>query len=266
MTSQRMTALEQWGLLGRYLALGLIVFLAIGLSALTAASATGYLPWLTLDLRLGNAPLPYAGMALQIGMTALLVGLLFFLPTDRRMLRLEQSHREFQISMDDISNAYRLAHARDREGLFHLSSEFDGVRERLAFLRDHPDLRSLEPDVLEVAAQMSEKSRELADIYSTEKVERARTFLQQRQEEAAAFDERLALVGRTLDELRRWNQQLNVEDSVRRTQIAQLEQDLIDLLPGLEYEPATGRSEPFVLEERLATDKPNVVPITPKKV
>jgi len=65
-----------------------------------------------------------------------------------------------------------------------MSSEFDAVRERLAYLRDHPDLDSLEPQVLELAAQMSHQSRELSDIYNDEKVTRAKTFLKQRQEEA----------------------------------------------------------------------------------
>ena len=51
-----------------------------------------------------------------------------------------------------------------------MSSEFDAVRERLAYLHDHHDLDSLEPSVLEVAAQMSHQSRELSDIYSDEKL------------------------------------------------------------------------------------------------
>ena len=35
-----------------------------------------------------------------------------------------------------------------------------------------------------MAAQMSHESRELAEVYSTERVDRARQFLRQRQEEA----------------------------------------------------------------------------------
>jgi len=37
--------------------------------------------------------------------------------------------------------------------------EFDAVRERLAYLRDHPDLSRLEPEVLEVAAHGYSLSR-----------------------------------------------------------------------------------------------------------
>ena len=42
--------------------------------------------------------------------------------------------------MEDIARAYHLCHTADRAGVFTLSSEFDSVRERLAYQRDHPDL------------------------------------------------------------------------------------------------------------------------------
>ncbi len=99
--------------------------------------------------------------------------LCFFLPSNARIMRLENSHRRFSIGMRDVAQAYHFAHAADREGIFQMSSEFDAVRECLAYLRDHPDLESLEPALLEAAAQMSHISRELADVYADEKVARA---------------------------------------------------------------------------------------------
>ena len=51
----------------------------------------------------------------------------------------------------------------------------------------HPDLGALEPEILELAAQMSRISQDLAETYSDEKVDRARTFLQQRQQEIDTF-------------------------------------------------------------------------------
>ncbi|PRY25226.1 hypothetical protein CLV78_102403 [Aliiruegeria haliotis] len=246
------------------ISLALIVMFASMMAGLTMLSAAGMMPWLQVSAGFGNAPSPYAGMAVQITLTLFAIALCFFVPTNRRVRQLEDSHREFHITMDDVERAYAAAHAQDRSGAFKLSSEFDSVRERLLFLRDHPDLRSLEPDVLEVAAQMSATSRDLAKIYSDEKIERARTFLRQRQEEAEAFDERLTMVHHTLDEIKRWDQQLNVEEAVRQKQLDTLEKDLFEMLPMLGYEVGVEKIDPRVLEAQVATSKPNVVPIAPK--
>ena len=63
-----------------------------------------------------------------------------------RVMRLENSHRSFRVTMWDVAQAYQAAHAADRDGCFRLKSEFDSVRERLEHLRRHPDLGVLEPD------------------------------------------------------------------------------------------------------------------------
>ena len=93
--------------------------------------------------------------------------------------------------MTDVSRAYGAVHVADRGDVFRLSKEFDSVRERLAYLRDHPDLSSLVSTVLEVAAQMLHVSNELAKIYSNDHVTRLRDFLEQRQSELQQFNERL---------------------------------------------------------------------------
>ena len=95
-------------------------------------------------------------------------------------------------TLTDITRAYGAVHAADRGDAFRFSTEFDAVRERLAYLRDHPDLSSLEPALLEVAAQMSHISKELAEVYSDERVNRARSFLEQRQYEVAPSTSRPA--------------------------------------------------------------------------
>lgn len=78
--------------------------------------------------------------------------------------------------MTDVSRAYGAVHVADRGDVFRLSKEFDSVRERLAYLRDHPDLSSLVSTVLEVAAQMLHVSNELAEVYSNDHVTRRRIF------------------------------------------------------------------------------------------
>jgi len=200
------------------------------------AAAAGLIPWLELQARWGGTDLQGAGAALQIGLTALLIVLCAYLPANARILRLERSHRDFHITMEDVARAYRASHEADRAGAFTLSSEFDDMRARIRHLREHPDLAALEPQVLEVAAQMSRTSRDLAVVYSDERVGRARGFLAQRQEEIAAFREQIDIAQRTTDELKRWQDDILAEEREAERQLARLEKDLREVLPGLGYE------------------------------
>ncbi len=218
------------------LSLFFIAALAAGMIGLSLASAFGLLAWPQLALSFNNVPLENAGMIAQIGLTTLVTGLLFFLPANVRMMRLEHSHRDFQVRMDDVARAYRAAHEDDRKKLFRIGSEFDSVRERLLHLRQHPDLGGLEPEILELAAQMSHEARDLADIYATEKVERARLFLRQRQQEVEKVQENLSLARTSIDELRHWMLQVETEEGVAAKQIGLLERDLFELLPQLGYD------------------------------
>jgi hypothetical protein len=174
-----------------------------------------------------------AGVAIQSALTLLLVGLCFFLPTNARVMALERSHRAFRVSMDDVARAYHGVHAADRDGAFEMRSEFDSVRDRLTYLRNHAELGALEPELLEIAAQMSHESRDLAQVYSDEKVARARQFLRQREEEAKAFQERVQLAQSTCGELRRWLENVEVEEAVARSQLKRLQDDLGEMLPEL---------------------------------
>ena len=85
---------------------------------------------------------------------------------------------------------------------------------------------------------MSQESRNLAEIYSDEKVERARTFLRSRQREIEEYREQIALAQQTCADLKRWSQQVNVEDSVVSGQMQRLEADLAEILPLIGYEMA----------------------------
>lgn len=223
------------------LALLTILSLALGLSAYAAACALGYAQWLTLPLQFGTVLLPEAGIYVQLGLTALAVGLLFFLPANARMMALETSHRRFHIGMKDVARAYAAAHRADREGVFTMASEFDSVRERIAFLRDHPDLADLEPSVLEVAAQMSHISRELAQVYSDNNVQRARDFLTARQQEIDDFNTRLDAAKRIATEMRQWHMRVEMEEDVAEAQLARLCEELEEILP--ELVPDTARPE-----------------------
>lgn len=230
-TSQRWMFLSQ--MIMQRLALAIIVALACVSAVWWGAALFGWAPWLQLQIDPGSGTAVEAGIAVQSGLTLLLVGLCFFLPTNARVMQLERSHREFNVSMGDVARAYQAVHAADREGAFALRSEFDSVRDRLRYLRKHPDLGHLEPEILEMAAQMSHESRELAEVYSVEKIERARCFLRQRQEEAQLFQERVQTAHSVCQDLKRWLEKVEVEEAIARSQLQRLEDDLRELLPAL---------------------------------
>jgi len=218
----------------------LIAIFALGMIGATLLAALGVIPWLDAPLSFGDYSLPDGGMYVQIAITAFALALAFYLPANRRILALERSHRTFNMRMEDVARAYRIAHQADREGVFTLSSEFDSVRDRINHLRKHPDLAGLEPDVLEVAAQMSHEARDLAEVYSEEKVTRARTFLEQRQKEIEDYQERIAIARYSVEQLRRWTQDVKAEEKVVEQQLQRLEADLREVLPALGYKLEEG--------------------------
>lgn len=221
--------------IGEQVAQGAIIALALGLLAASGMAALGWIPWPTLYLSFGTASLPDAGMWVQLGLTLVFLTLCFFLPANARMARLEATHRSFAMGVEDVARAYRMAHAADRAGVFGLSTEFESVRARMEHLRKHPDFGHLEPELLELAAQMSHETRELARAYSDVKVARARGFLAQRQEEVQSLTDRLAIARRTCDELKRWLTDVEAEERQAQVQLRRLEADLKEILPGLGY-------------------------------
>lgn len=210
-----------------------IAILGLGLLVYTLASTFGYAPWLEMTATFGGIAYPQAGLVVQVALTVFVLGLCFFLPANARIMALETSHRRFQIAMEDVARAYRLSHASDREGVFKMKSEFDSVRERMAFLRDHPDLAELEPSLLEVASQMSHLSKDLAQTYSDRSVARARDFLIQRQQEIEDFNTRLNEAKATATQMRVWIDKVELEESVAQAQLSRLNEELSDILPEL---------------------------------
>lgn len=214
--------------------LWLLSLAAVAMVVVTTLSALGVLPWLSIQAGFGE-PSPLAGMIAQIGLTALLVLLAGFFPASSRVLQLETSHRNFRMGMKDVAEAYHAAHVADRKGVFSLSSEFDQVRERIDYLREHPDLKLLEADILTLAAQMSQQSHRLAEIYSDDRVARAKDFLAQRQQEIEHQHKRIEEALRTCREIMRWNSQVELEEAVVASQLQQLDEQLQSVLPALGY-------------------------------
>ncbi len=247
-------SLSEWSywspIIVQRLTLALLVSLATAMGLWSISATAGLAPWLQLQVGFGGAAPVDPGIAVQLTLTALLLGLCFFVPSNRRVMRLENSHRNFRVTMEDVAQAYQVAHASDRNGVFELHSEFDSVRERIEHLRRHPDLGTLEPEILEIAAQMSHESRDLAAIYSTERVDRARHFLRQRQEEAEQMRERVQVAYAACRELRRWLEQVEIDEDIARSEVARLKQDLLELLPHLDLRAVDGSGSNAELFDR----------------
>ncbi|WP_299837856.1 DNA repair protein [uncultured Jannaschia sp.] len=207
----------------------LLIFTAIALTALTAGASAGLLSWPELAFSVGGTPMPRAGMMAQIALTAFVLVLVGYLPTSARVRRLELTNRDFRMSMDDVTRAYAHVHAADREGVFGLSREFDAMRDRIEWMRAHPDLVELEPDVLQVAAQMSVESHDLAQVYARDKVARARDFLRQRQQEIEEYRQRIAMAQANVAEIKRWTQAVDVEEALVEQQLDRLRRDLAEI-------------------------------------
>ena len=207
----------------------LLVLSALGMTALTGAAFAGLAGWPDVPLAIGDAAVPRAGMIAQIALTGLLLVLVGFLPGNARVRRLELTNRDFHLSMDDVTQAYAHVHAADREGVFEMSREFDAMRDRIEWMRAHPDLTGLEHDVLQVAAQMSVESRDLAEVYSDEAVTRARGFLAQRQREVEDFRQRISMAQATVQEMRRWMQAVSVDEGLAEKQLERLQKDLAEI-------------------------------------
>ncbi|CTQ50880.1 hypothetical protein [Jannaschia donghaensis] len=218
-----------------------LVLAALGLTGATAAALFGVLPWLELPVFIGGEQVVNAGMIAQIGVTVLALLLVGFLPANARVRRLELTNRDFHLSMDDVTQAYALVHAADRDGTFQLSREFDAMRDRIEWMRAHPDLAGLEHDVLQVAAQMSVESRDIAEVYTTEKVERARGFLRQRQQEVEDYRQQISMAQATVQEIKRWMQAVSVEEGLAEKQLDRLQMDLAEITDALKL---TGRAKP----------------------
>ncbi|MEM8577523.1 MAG: DNA repair protein [Pseudomonadota bacterium] len=221
----------------QYSAMALIVALACLGTIASALAAFGIWPWLGLSLSWGETALQGAGMWSQLGLTALAIALCVYLPANARILRLEAGHRRFDLGVADITRAYHAAHAADRSGTFQIAGAFEETRDRLTFLRDHPDLERLEPEMLEVAAQMSFVSRDLAEAYSDARVARARDVLTQRQHEIDRMEARLAEATAIHDEFAVWTKRLELEENVARAKLAELVDNMARLMPELADEP-----------------------------
>ena len=224
---------------GQWVAMGLIGGAAVSGTLTCILAFAGVLPWLHMNVTIGGAEVAWFGQAVQIGVTVFLLLLTTFLPSAGRVLALENSHRRFNIDMDDVTRAYRAAHAADRSGAFKMQREFDAVRERFLHLKDDPDLGQIDAELLTIAAQMSEQSRGLAENFAEDRVARVKESLLQRKADAETLQMRIQSAYADTRELRRLMEEVDIEESTVAAQIDRLRDVLAEL--GVSLDPKGGK-------------------------
>lgn len=101
---------------------------------------------------------------------------------------------------------------------------------------------------------MSRQSRESADIYNDEKVARARTFLSQRQAEAERQQTLIVEAHHAVRDIRKWSEQVELEESVVASQLSQLEEQLEATLPALGYQLGKQSADIVPLPQKPAAE------------
>lgn len=210
--------------------------LVVGGTGYLVLTSTELVPRLVVPALLGEQAFdlgPFvAGAPLILGCLGLVL-----IPSTARVLRLEESHRSFQVSIADVTTAYHEAHLADRSGVFNLVHEYDAVRERITWLLAHADLGTLDGQIIELAAQMSTVSRTLADRYSDERVAHALSSLAARQREMAELKQLVENAQHAETQVRRFLNQVNLDEVEVRSQLERHTEAITTLLTeaGMEW-------------------------------
>ncbi len=214
---------------GQLVAMFLFSIVGLALLVATGLAFGGVIPWIDLAVSFGGEPVPWAGKAMQIGLTALFLLLAVYVPTNRHVMMLDAAHRNFALSMDDITRAYQAVHLADRRKAFEMNREFDAIQERFEYLRKHPDLPEVDAELLTIAAQMSEQSRDLARNFSEERVQHAEQSLQHRKQEAEELQTRIQNANAVSRTLRRQIEDVEFEESSAANQLMRLREEQAEL-------------------------------------
>ena len=87
----------------------------------------------------------------------------------------------------------------------------------------------MDAELLTIAAQMSEQTRELAEVYSDAKVARARESLKQRRVDADALQERIQQAHADMRDLKRMMEDVDIEESTGASQLQQLREAVTEM-------------------------------------
>jgi hypothetical protein len=191
--------------------------------------------------------------SVYMGAILSLIGIVIcaLVPGSKRVLKLEQTHRDFHVAMNDVENAYKCAHVEDSKGAFKLPGEFEGVRERFEFLKSQSDLQDLEPEILLLAAQMSYQTRAVAKTFNTESVARAEDFLKQRRYELERGEAQIALALTVLGRVKSEAKALALDEQVQDSQISRIVAEIAEELAPLGFQVTPRQNT--VVEFTMAT-------------
>ncbi|MFC3839717.1 hypothetical protein [Paracoccus rhizosphaerae] len=89
---------------------------------------------------------------------------------------------------------------------------------------------NLNPELLELAAKMSFNARDLARVYADDRVQEARTFLQDRQTECMRVETDIKRALAVIEELRRLHEQVDAREEHVATRIEELKADILELM------------------------------------
>ncbi|MEM8804306.1 MAG: hypothetical protein AAGF55_17415, partial [Pseudomonadota bacterium] len=107
--------------------------------------------------------------------------------------------------------------------------EFDAVRQRYKFLKDQPDLKDIDDELLVIAAQMSETSRDLAERFSDRRIARVREGLQRRAEDAESLEAQLLAIRAENEKLAKMRTDAEMSESAFRKQVDVLQAEFASL-------------------------------------
>ena len=124
-----------------------------------------------------------------------------------------------------------------------MHSEYDALRERLSYLAKHRDLGNLEPEILQVAAQVSRVSEGLATTFSDAAISHAKAFLPAGQEEVEHIEEHIERAIGTTREIRQCHQRQSMDGDVVLSRLEGLKAELKDVLPEVGLTPANANPD-----------------------
>lgn len=207
--------------------------------------------WPVVNVTLADGTVHNA--VVYVGVTLSLIGIVIctLVPGSKRVLKLEQTHRDFRVTMNDVERAYNIVHEKDRDGAFNLPGEFEGVRERFEFLKSKSELQDFEPEILLLAAQMSYHTREVARAFNTESVARAEDFLRQRRYELERGEEQIAVALTVLGRVKREARALALAEQVQDSQISRIVAEITEELTPLGFQVTPRQNT--VVEFAMAT-------------
>ena len=224
-----MNIINKMDVWGHRLALAILLLVTVITVTYPILAALGMLEWVKIPIIYGGTEYDI-GAHVSIALALVFIALCAIVPSSARVLKLEVSHRDFRITMDDVKESFKQVFEEDRRGIFTLPGEFDGVRERMDTLLADPTLGDHDRNILVLAAQMGQASKELAEAFSEENVQRARESLEHRLQDIKQAEELIEKADTVSQELQGKLQSIQMQEGAQQEVAQQLIDELETIL------------------------------------